>query len=279
MSDRRPLPDVDPAQMSMRIAPRTMLCVTDWLERQGSRSRFAELRELCNAAGDKVSLAIGMSGLASELLYAERPGEASRLVHEQTALLEAIGDPNLTVGLSFGAFANWFNSGEFGQIARWSQIVIDQANGDPAIGAGFGLGSPLALALTFRGIARWWLGRGGWQQDFGDAVAMGRTATRRPSASSSRGPPGWGSTGSLSRRLRSGRGGRGDAAGRRGAVMISHSQVQIQSGDCAPVSPCAGRTRRGLELLVHARDVSLPSGHPRLPRSPLMGRPGDGQAG
>ena len=116
------LPADDPAQMSMRIAPRTMLCVTDWLERQGSRSRFAELRELCNAAGDKVSLAIGMSGLASELLYAERPGEASRLVHEQTALLEAIGDPNLTVGLSFGAFANWFNSGEFGQIARWSQI-------------------------------------------------------------------------------------------------------------------------------------------------------------
>ena len=93
------LPAEDPAQMSMRIAPRTMLCVTDWLERQGSRSRFAELRELCNAAGDKVSLAIGMSGLASELLYAERPGEASRLVHEQTALLEAIGDPNLTVGL------------------------------------------------------------------------------------------------------------------------------------------------------------------------------------
>ena len=32
---------------------------------QESRGRFAELRELCSAAGDKVSLAIGMTGLAS----------------------------------------------------------------------------------------------------------------------------------------------------------------------------------------------------------------------
>ena len=40
------LPDDDPNKLALRIAPRTMLCVTDWLERQGSRSRFDELREL-----------------------------------------------------------------------------------------------------------------------------------------------------------------------------------------------------------------------------------------
>ena len=53
----------------MRIAPRTMLCVTDCQARaiQESRGRFAELRELCSAAGDKVSLAIGMTGLVTEL--------------------------------------------------------------------------------------------------------------------------------------------------------------------------------------------------------------------
>ena len=70
------LPDDDPDQLSMRIAPRTMLCATDWQGRavQESRGRFAELRELCSAAGDKVSLAIGMSGLATELLYAGRCG-------------------------------------------------------------------------------------------------------------------------------------------------------------------------------------------------------------
>ena len=91
------LPDDDPDQLSMRIAPRTMLCATDWQARavQESRGRFAELRELCSAAGDKVSLAIGMSGLATELLYAGRPREGSRLASEQMALLESIGDPDL----------------------------------------------------------------------------------------------------------------------------------------------------------------------------------------
>ena len=170
------LPADDPDQLSMRIAPRTMLCATDWQGRaiQESRGRFAELRELCSAAGDKVSLAIGMTGLATELLYAGRSREGSRLASEQMALLESIGDPTLTMGLAFVAFATWFDAGEFGEILRWSQTVIDLAGGDPAKGAGFGLGSPLAVALAWRGTARWWLGRPGWRQDLHDAVAMAR---------------------------------------------------------------------------------------------------------
>jgi class 3 adenylate cyclase len=169
------LPADDPDQLSMRIAPRTMLCATDWQGRafQESRGRFAELRQLCNAAGDKVSLAIGMSGLATELLFAGR-SQGSRLASEQMALLESIADPTLTIGLAFIAFANWFSVGEFGEILRWSQTIIDLAAGDPAKGAGFGLGSPLAIALAFRGVARWWLGRPGWRQDLHDAVAMAR---------------------------------------------------------------------------------------------------------
>ena len=169
--------DGEPATLAMRIAPRTMLCVTDWQAGrvQDGWGRFEELRELCSAAGDKVSLAIGMTGLASELLYAGRPGEGSRLVSEQMALLESIGEPNLTVGLAFVAFANWFNSGEFGEVGRWSQTVIDLADGDPAMGSDFGIGSPLAIALTFRGIARWWSGSGDWRRDFDDATAMART--------------------------------------------------------------------------------------------------------
>ncbi len=169
------LPDDDPDKLSMRIAPRTMLCATDWQAQafQETRGRFAELRELCGAAGDKVSLAIGMSGLASELLMAARP-QGSRLASEQMALLESIGDPDLTIGLAFIAFANWFNTGEFGEILRWSQTVIDLADGDPVKGAGFGLGAPLAIGVTFRGVARWWLGSPGWRQDLHDAVAMAR---------------------------------------------------------------------------------------------------------
>jgi class 3 adenylate cyclase len=170
------LPADDPGQLSMRIAPRTMLCATDWLGPavQASWGRFAELRELCGAAGDKVSLAIGMSGFAAELLYTGRPGEGSQLASEQMALLDSIGDPSLTIGLAFIAFANWFNGGEFGEILRWSQTVIDLAGGDPAKGAGFGLGSPLAIGLAMRGVARSWLGRPGWRQDLDDAVAMAR---------------------------------------------------------------------------------------------------------
>jgi hypothetical protein len=172
------LPDDDPDQLSMRIAPRTMLCATDFQARavQESRGRFAELQELCSAAGDKVSLAIAMTALATELLYAGRTREGSRLASEQMALLESIGDPTLTVGLARIAFANWFDAGEFGELLRRSQTVIDLAAGDPAKGAGFGIGSPLATALAWRGVARWWLGRPGWRQDHHDAVAMARNS-------------------------------------------------------------------------------------------------------
>ena len=92
------------------------------------------------------------------------------------ALLESIGDPTLTIGLAFVAFSNWFDAGEFGELLRWSQTVIDLAGGDPAKGAGFGVGSPLAVALACRGVARWWLGRPGWRQDLDDAVAMARNS-------------------------------------------------------------------------------------------------------
>jgi class 3 adenylate cyclase len=173
------LPDEHPGQLSMRIAPRTMLCATDWQGHQAiqqTRGRFAELRELCGAAGDKVSLAIGMSGLVTELLYAQRTREASRLASEQIALLESIGDSTLTIGLAFVPLAVWFEAGEFDAIARWSQTVIDMAAGDPTKGGGFGVGSPLAIGVTFRGIARWWLGRPGWNQDLHDAVAMARNS-------------------------------------------------------------------------------------------------------
>lgn len=168
------LPEDDPGRSAMRIAPRTMLCATDWMALQESHGRFAELRELCEAADDKVSLAVGMTSRVTELLYAGG-SEGSRLASEQMQLLESIGDPNLTMGLSFVAFANWFNSGEFGKMARLSQTVVDLADGDPAKGAGFGIGSPLAVAKAFRGIARGWLGVDGWRQDLDDAFAIARS--------------------------------------------------------------------------------------------------------
>jgi class 3 adenylate cyclase len=170
------LPADDPDQLSMRIAPRTMLCATDFQARtvQESRGRFEELRELCSAAGDKVSLAIGMTALATDLCYAGRAAEGARVASEQIALLESIRDPTPIMGLAAIAFVSWLSVGEFGEVLRLSQTVVDLAAGDPAKGAGFGVGSPLAIALAWRGTARWWLGRPGWRQDLHDAVAMAR---------------------------------------------------------------------------------------------------------
>lgn len=93
------------------------------------RGHFAELRELCDIAGDKVSLAIGMTGLATELMFTRRPRRGARLVSEQMELLESIGDPGdhgLTLMLATGSVS----VGEFGKILRGSQNVIDLAGGD-----------------------------------------------------------------------------------------------------------------------------------------------------
>jgi hypothetical protein len=161
----------------MRIAPRTMLCATDYHDQAlQAASRFEELRELCARAGDKVSLAIGMSGLGTELLYTGRSREGAQLASEQMALLESIGDADLTVGLAFVPYVNWFDAGRFDEILHWSQTVIDLAAGDATKGANFGFGSPLAIALTWRGTARWWLGRPGWRHDYDDAIAMARSS-------------------------------------------------------------------------------------------------------
>jgi class 3 adenylate cyclase len=164
------LPADDPDQLSMRIAPRAMLCGTAWRVHASVSDRFEELRELCGLVGDKASLAVGMSGLAMELLFCGRVREASQLATEQMALLESIGDAALTIGVAFLPMAIRFDTGEFAEILRWSQTVIDLAEGDPAKGASFGIGSPLAVALVWRGIARFWLGRPGWREDLDGAV-------------------------------------------------------------------------------------------------------------
>ena len=67
------------------------------------------------------------------------------------ALIESIGDPTLTVGLSFAAIYAKIESAEWSDVLRWSQKVIDLADGDPSKG-NFIFGSPLALAFTTRAM-------------------------------------------------------------------------------------------------------------------------------
>ena len=95
------LPAEDPNRAAMRVAPRTMLCGTAWrVHVNVAGDRFDELRELCTAAGDKASLAIAMVGLVMDHVYQARIREASQLASEAMALIESVGDPTLTVGLS-----------------------------------------------------------------------------------------------------------------------------------------------------------------------------------
>jgi class 3 adenylate cyclase len=171
------LPNEHPDRLAMRIAPRTLLCGNAWRAGIGiSGAPFEELRELSAASGDKASLAVGMAGLLMEQTIAGRLSEASRLADELMALLEAIDDPALTVGMSFAAIVLKHETGDPCDMLRWAQRMIDLADGDPAMGGNVVLGSPLTAAWSWRGVARWCLGDRGWREDFDEAAAVAHGA-------------------------------------------------------------------------------------------------------
>jgi hypothetical protein len=153
-----------------------MLCGTAYkVNVNVAGDRFDELRELCTAADDKASLAIAMAGLVAARAYQGRMREASQLASEAMALIESVGDSTLTVGLSFAAIYAKQETAEVSDVLRWSQRVIELADGDPAKG-NFIVGSPLALAFIGRAVARYALGRHGWRDDLRQGVAMARSA-------------------------------------------------------------------------------------------------------
>ena len=168
------LPADAPHRAAMRIAPRTMLCGITWrVHTDVVGTRFDELRELCAAAGDMASLAIGMAGLVMDHANQDRVCEASQLASEAMGLIESIDDPTLTVAVSFAAIWAKMECADWCEVLRWSQNVIDRADGDASKG-NILFGSPLAGALTTRGVARYWLGHSGWRNDLRDGVAMAR---------------------------------------------------------------------------------------------------------
>ncbi|MGO9352292.1 MAG: ATP-binding protein [Mycobacterium sp.] len=170
------LPPDNPERTVMRIAPRTLLCGTAW-KVDSSSARFEELRELSSLAGDKASLAMGMAGQLMNLWFHARVREASALASELMALVEAIADPELTVGLSFMPIFVKLETGGWADVLRWSQTVIELADGDPTKG-NLIIGSPLALAHGTRGMARGALGRPRLEllADLATTTAMARAA-------------------------------------------------------------------------------------------------------
>jgi class 3 adenylate cyclase len=172
VADALPADDAD--RSAMRIAARAWLCGNAFrVHADISDGLFEELRELCTAAGDKPSLANGIAGLMIEQMMHGRMREASRLASETMALVESIGKPTLTVGLSLAAISTKLHVGEMAEALRWSQTVVELAERDPAKG-NLVFGSPLAVALASRGTALWALGRAGWREDYDRALAMAR---------------------------------------------------------------------------------------------------------
>ena len=115
--------------------------------------RFDELRELCIAAGDTASLAIGMAELVIDHAYHDRIREAAELASEVMALTESIGDPNLTVGLSVPVLYAKTETAEHSDLLRWAERIIELADGDPSKGDLL-IGCPLAYTYASRAMAR-----------------------------------------------------------------------------------------------------------------------------
>ncbi|MFZ0714332.1 AAA family ATPase [Mycobacterium sp.] len=157
IADALPVEDLE--RIGMRIAPRTLLCGTAYrVHAKDALTRFEELRELSTLAGDKASLAMGMAGQVMDHWIHARVREASALADELMALVEAIADPTMTVGLSWIPTLVKIETGNHADVARWSHTVIELADGDPTKG-NFIIGSPLAFAYATRAVGRGGTGR------------------------------------------------------------------------------------------------------------------------
>ena len=166
------LPADAPDRPALQIAPRNLLCGTLW--RTGgsiAATGFDELRELCTAADDKVSLAIGMTGYIMALTFHNRFREAAQVGSEQSELLESIGDSTLTVALLFAAVYAKCQAGEMLEALRLSDRLIDLADGDPTKG-NLIFGSPLSTAIAMRGHVKMCLGMRGWLDDAATSITM-----------------------------------------------------------------------------------------------------------
>jgi adenylate cyclase len=166
------LPADAPNRLALRIAPRTLICGSTFRRfHPDISSRFEELRDLCTQADDKASLAVGMAGMTVEHVLHGCVRDASRLASETMALVESIGDPALTIALSFAGIVAKHETGETADALRWTQTVIDLTEADFDKGKLI-FESPRATALAWRGVARFRSGTSGFHDDFDEAMAI-----------------------------------------------------------------------------------------------------------
>ena len=171
----RLLDEAEPDRAAMRIAPRTLLCASAWLAGGTmADTGFDELRELADAAGDKMSLAMGMSGWVAALIVHARFEEASRRSSELISLLESIGDPTMMLGLAYPALAGKLQTGEIAELLHVAERMIELADGDPTKG-NLIIGSPLVAAIMLRGCGRCCVADPRWRGDVEQASTMVRS--------------------------------------------------------------------------------------------------------
>jgi adenylate cyclase len=160
------LPVDEPDRMTMRIAPRSLLCGSAW--RAGGSvadTGFEELRDLCTSFDSRIPLVMGMAGLMSSLSVHARIRESADLAPQYVEQVYSLDDRTLTVGLLFPAIFASCLVGKMRETRRLAQRVIDGAGGDATMG-NILTGSPLAFATAMRAIARLCLGERGWRADF-----------------------------------------------------------------------------------------------------------------
>ncbi len=146
-----------------------MLCANEYRIRSGhGDSAFAELKALCEMAGDKRSLAIGLAGVAMAKQLDAQFRDAAVLATELVALLESLGDTTLEMALAVSFLNIKLDAGRFAESLELSSRIIELTDGRTG-DAPFISISPLANALAIRGSARWAKGLAGWQNDFAAA--------------------------------------------------------------------------------------------------------------
>jgi adenylate cyclase len=169
------LPTDHPDRAAMQIAPRAQISATAWQAGgSGAEPGFKELRDLCTAAGDQQSFAVGMVGQIVTLVLNNHRREASLLGNELTALLERIGDPSLTV-LAVGVVVARYWAAEMTECLRLSDLVIDSSGGDVTADK-LVAGSPVKGVYGILGTVRWCLGLPGWREHVREGAALARRA-------------------------------------------------------------------------------------------------------
>jgi adenylate cyclase len=169
------LPENDPERLSMRIAPRALLCGSSFeVGGTPAETGFDELRILTTEAGDKKSLAVGMAGHLATLTFNSHYRDAADMASEFAGLLDSIGDPALIVGSLWSAAQAKWEAGQATESLRLAQRIIDLARGDLTMG-NFVIASPLAWATMLKGVSRMFLGRQGWRRDLEEGIALAQS--------------------------------------------------------------------------------------------------------